>query len=103
MRRYAPSNWGSGTSLSSRTRFGGTVAKYPRRKLVLTSPVELPLHGRLNKLEISKEELLRLWATLQRETGLAIHTNERVDAVTRDPDGAFGSSRRRAAPTARSP
>ena len=69
--------------------FGGTVAKYPRRKLVLTSPVELPLHGRLNKLEISKEELLRLWATLQRETGLAIHTNERVDAVTRDPDGAF--------------
>ena len=69
--------------------FGGTVAKYPRRKLVLTSPVDLPLHGRLNKLEISKEHLLRLWTTLQRETGLAIRTHERVNAVTREADDTF--------------
>ena len=36
---------------------GGTVAKYPRQKLVMTSPVELPLHGKFKKLELSKEEL----------------------------------------------
>ncbi len=32
---------------------GGTVAKYPRQKLVMTSPVELPLHGKFNKMELS--------------------------------------------------
>src|SRR5437870_5432191 len=31
---------------------GGTVAKYPRQKLVMTSPVELPLHGKFKKLEL---------------------------------------------------
>src|SRR6267378_4403047 len=39
--------------------FGGTVAKYRRQKLVLTSPVEFPLHGKFTKLKISKEELLK--------------------------------------------
>src|SRR6516225_5156472 len=28
---------------------GGTVAKYPRQKLVMTSPVEFPLYGRFKK------------------------------------------------------
>jgi ferredoxin len=32
--------------------FGGTVAKFPRQKLVLTSPVEFPLHGKFKKLQI---------------------------------------------------
>ncbi len=40
---------------------GGTVAKYPRQKLVMTSPVEFPLSGKFNKLEIGKEELLAFW------------------------------------------
>ena len=34
------------------------MAKYPRQKLVMTSPVEFPMHGKFNKLEISKEELM---------------------------------------------
>ncbi|MGD0511485.1 MAG: hypothetical protein ABSA33_06655, partial [Candidatus Micrarchaeaceae archaeon] len=33
---------------------GGTVAKYPRQKLVMTSPVEFPLYGKFKKLELSK-------------------------------------------------
>jgi len=28
---------------------GGTVAKYPRQKLVMTSPVEFPMHGKFKK------------------------------------------------------
>ena len=40
---------------------GGTVAKYPRRKLVLTQPVDLPLHGRMREREYAKEELVELW------------------------------------------
>ena len=68
---------------------GGTVAKYPRQKLVMTSPVELPLHGKFNKLKISKEELLRLWQNLHRRSGLTVNTCEKVDDIRKEPDGAF--------------
>ncbi|HET7295848.1 MAG TPA: NAD(P)-binding domain-containing protein [Gemmatimonadales bacterium] len=69
--------------------FGGTVAKYPRQKLVLTSPVEFPLHGRFGKLKISKEELLRFWQKLHRQAGLKVNTSEKVEDIRREADGAF--------------
>jgi len=69
--------------------FGGTVAKYPRQKLVLTSPVEFPLHGRFGKLKISKEELLRFWDKLHRQAGLKVRTSEKVEDIRKDADGAF--------------
>jgi thioredoxin reductase/ferredoxin len=68
---------------------GGTVAKYPRRKLVMTSPVEFPLHGPFRKLELTKEELLGFWARLHRESGLRVQTGERVEHVQRDEQGLF--------------
>ncbi len=68
---------------------GGTVAKYPRQKLVMTSPVEFPLHGKFTKLEISKEKLLSFWAELSRKTGLQVRTMEKVDHITQDPFGIF--------------
>src|SRR5580692_6488954 len=40
---------------------GGTVAKYPRQKIVMTSPVELPMYGKFKKTELSKEDLLAVW------------------------------------------
>src|SRR5882672_7766289 len=69
--------------------FGGTVAKYPRQKLVLTSPVEFPMHGKFNKLKISKEELLRFWQKLHGQAGLMVNTCEKVENIREDPDGAF--------------
>jgi len=69
--------------------FGGTVAKYPRQKLVMTSPVDFPLHGRFKKLEIGKEELLAFWKKAGAKAGLRVNTNERVDNIRREPDGAF--------------
>ncbi len=68
-------------------RLGGTVAKYPRRKLVMTSPVEFPLRGRFNKLEISKEELLRFWGSAARQAGLAVQEGMRVEEIRRDGAG----------------
>ena len=68
---------------------GGAVAKYPRQKLVLTSPVELPLYGKFKKLEISKENLLEVWGELKQKVGLVVNTRERVDHVVREPDGTF--------------
>src|SRR5262245_29408611 len=45
---------------------GGTVAQYPRRKLVLTQPVSLPLAGPLGggRTSFAKEELVELWREL---------------------------------------
>lgn len=68
---------------------GGTVAKYPRQKLVMTSPVEFPLHGRFNKLEIGKEELLAFWQKAAGRAGLTVRTGAPVEAIQRDADGAF--------------
>src|SRR5271169_1692844 len=40
-----------------RDEIGGTVAKYPRQKLVMTSPVEFPMYGKFKKMQLSKENL----------------------------------------------
>lgn len=69
--------------------FGGTVAKYPRQKLVLTSPVEFPLYGKFKKLQLSKEELLRFWHKVHKESGLAVQTGEKVESIHRGDDGVF--------------
>ena len=53
---------------------GGTVAKYPRRKLVMTQPVVLPLHGRLTRTTYRKEELMELWRDIVLRHDLPIRT-----------------------------
>lgn len=68
---------------------GGTVAKYPRQKLVMTSPVDFPLHGRFKKLEIPKEDLLKFWTSVVEEGGVTVQTREKVEAVDRGPDGVL--------------
>ena len=66
---------------------GGVVAHYPRAKLVMTSPVELPLEGKVNIQETTKEELLDFWQKIVDKTGLKINFNERVQSVKRDGEG----------------
>ena len=72
-----------------REAVGGTVSKYPRQKLVMTSPVEFPLHGRFSKTTLSKEELLTFWEAIMHRTDLNIHTGEGVDVVNKGADGLF--------------
>ncbi len=57
---------------------GGTILQYPRRKLVMVQPVEIPGLGRLPRQEYSKEELLEIWEKLHKESGLDIRTGVRV-------------------------
>lgn len=68
---------------------GGTVSKYPRRKLVMTQPVDLPLHGRLKRTSYSKEELMELWADLASQYQLPIRTGHQLAQVIPDPSGGF--------------
>lgn len=66
---------------------GGTVAHYPRGKIVMTAPCELPLYGAVQMRETTKEALLALWTEVVRRTGLAIRFRERVESVERAGDG----------------
>ncbi len=68
---------------------GGTVAHYPRGKIVMTAPVDLPLYGSVKLHETTKEALLSLWTDVVESTGLEIRHGERVSAVKRQDDGSF--------------
>ncbi len=68
---------------------GGTVAKYPRQKLVMTSPVEFPLHGKFKKLELSKEELIAFWKSVMGRVKFNVRTGEKIEDISRAKDGVF--------------
>ena len=60
---------------------GGTILHYPRQKLVLTSPLDLPLYGRLKIREITKEELLSLWHMLATKYTLNVQLKRKVEQI----------------------
>ena len=66
---------------------GGTIAHYPRGKIVMTAPVELPGYGTVRLRETSKEALLALWHEAIAETGLRIETGQRVKSISQDSEG----------------
>lgn len=57
---------------------GGTILQYPKKKLVLTKPVEIPLYGQLTKNEYEKEELLEIWQKLRIKYNLPIRTQNKL-------------------------
>jgi thioredoxin reductase/Pyruvate/2-oxoacid:ferredoxin oxidoreductase delta subunit len=66
---------------------GGTVAHFPRGKLVMTAPVQLPLVGKVKFSETSKEDLLEFWQGVEKATGVAISYQERVEKITPAAEG----------------
>jgi thioredoxin reductase/ferredoxin len=65
--------------------FGGTVYHYPRNKIVMTAPVQLPIIGKVKMGEISKEKLLEFWQGVLDKTGLKISFFERMEKIK--PEG----------------
>ena len=68
---------------------GGTVAKYPRQKLVMTSPVNFPMYGKFKKMQLSKEELIAFWDKLRERTDFKLRSGEKVEDIQKGPDGIF--------------
>lgn len=66
---------------------GGTVAHYPRGKIVMTSPVDLPIYGKVNFRETNKESLISLWHDVVDKTGLRVQYQERMENITHHPEG----------------
>ena len=52
---------------------GGTVSHFPRGKLVMTQPAELPIVGKVQFTEISKEQLLGFWHKVATKTAIKIN------------------------------
>lgn len=67
---------------------GGTVAQYPRGKLIMTAPAELPIVGKVKFTEVSKETLLEFWQKVERDTQIKVNYQERMEAIT-PVDGGF--------------
>jgi thioredoxin reductase/NAD-dependent dihydropyrimidine dehydrogenase PreA subunit len=68
--------------------FGGTVAHFPRGKLVMTAPVKLAMVGTVKFTETSKEQLLEFWQGVVEKTGLKVQFQERVEDI-KAADGGF--------------
>jgi thioredoxin reductase/ferredoxin len=61
--------------------FGGTVAHFPRGKVVMTSPATLPLGGKLKFKTVSKEKLLKVWKDVSQKVRLKIKYGEQVKSI----------------------
>jgi thioredoxin reductase (NADPH) len=71
------------------SEIGGTVAKYPRQKLVMTSPVEFPMYGKFKKTELPKENLMEFWLKVMKRADFKCRTGEKVDNILKGEDGIF--------------
>lgn len=60
---------------------GGTVFSFPRSKIVMTSAMELPLHGKVKLSETSKSELLDLWKKVIKKYDIQIKENSKVEGI----------------------
>lgn len=70
-------------------QLGGTVAHFPRRKLVMTRPAELPIVGKMQFKEVQKETLIEFWRGVEEKTGISINYDEHVKAIKPSPNGGY--------------
>ena len=66
---------------------GGTVFKFPRGKLVMTAPVNLPIIGKVKFRETQKETLLAFWQQVEKRTAIKINYREKLENVEAAGEG----------------
>jgi thioredoxin reductase/NAD-dependent dihydropyrimidine dehydrogenase PreA subunit len=71
--------------IEQESSLGGSVLHYPRHKVAMTAPVDLPIIGKMSFVEVSKEKLLEFWLAIVARTKLQIRTGVRMDRV--EPKG----------------
>jgi thioredoxin reductase len=74
-------------TLEQEDSLGGTVYHYPRNKIVMTAPMQLPILGKVKMSEISKEALLEFWQGVVRKTGLKVNFSERMETIAKNGNG----------------
>jgi thioredoxin reductase/NAD-dependent dihydropyrimidine dehydrogenase PreA subunit len=66
---------------------GGTVFNFPRTKIVMTAPMNLPLHGKVKLFDTSKTELLDLWRPVLSKNNITIRENTKVESIEMGVNG----------------
>jgi thioredoxin reductase (NADPH) len=74
-------------TLEQESSLGGTVYHFPRNKIAMTAPMQVPTVGRIKLGEVSKEALLDLWKGITAKAGLKVSFRERVVAIERADRG----------------
>jgi len=65
---------------------GGTVYTFPRSKIVMTSAMDVPLHGKVKLTETSKSELLEFWTSVLDKNTIVIRQSTKVEAIVPEND-----------------
>jgi thioredoxin reductase/ferredoxin len=60
---------------------GGTVAHYPRQKLVMTETVDLPYYGKFGRKLIRKEDLVGSFQQVMAKAGVQVHEKTKVTGI----------------------
>lgn len=63
---------------------GGTTLHYPRNKLVMTVPMDLPIVGKYKTGEIRKEALFEIWREVVAKSRIRLNLGERLEGIERD-------------------
>ncbi|MGA8050179.1 MAG: NAD(P)-binding domain-containing protein [Burkholderiales bacterium] len=66
---------------------GGTTYHYPRNKIVMTAPMNLPIIGKIRVREVNKEALMKLWQDVTTKVPLQIRYNERMEEIRQEGKG----------------
>lgn len=63
--------------------FGGTIYNFPRQKLVMSHPFQLPIVGeaKFQSNQVSKEQLLGYWKRVQKQTGFKVREGVRFEGL----------------------
>ena len=70
------------------SKFGGTIYNFPKQKVVMSYPLELPGIGQIKfpKNKVSKEEILSVWNGVRSQKKLAIRENVKFINLSKDND-----------------
>lgn len=74
-------------TIEQESSLGGCIFHYPRNKVVMTAPIKLPVVGKMNFKEVSKEKLLEFWHGVIAKSGVKLNYNERMESVTKTSKG----------------
>ena len=70
-----------------RESLGGTVFTFPRQKVVMTQPMELPGHGSVKLVNTTKQELLEIWESALSKFNIEVEEQKCVVTLNRQDDG----------------
>ncbi len=66
--------------------FGGTIANFPRQKIIMSQPADLPLVGPMKfpRHKVSKEELIAKWEDIRTAQQLVIREQTKFHTLTKN-------------------